>query len=371
MLIVGTLVASYLSTNTFLAETGKAYSYWAGGWIIWPPLLAMGYIYGALFFGRYLRRSRALTVADYLGRRFDVRVQTVAGITIVLGLGGYLLAVTQGAAVILSQLTDLSYTQGCWVAWASYTMFTLYSGSRGVILTDTLMFFLFSTVSILGLFYIVDSHGGWQTTLEGLATLEVKPDLMAWHGMVGPGMQWETATDFLIWQLTIAVAWSLVVAISPWQSSRYLIAKNEHVVIRSACFSAIAIVTIGVALYAAAATVNLTNPDISPEEETMIWAAMNILPPLLGALLLSGVMAAALSSATTFLSLVGFSVSHDIVPNRKMSDSSMLQFSRMMILAVGVVILTISLLVPQQIWWITNFVGPVIFVCRASRSSAL
>ena len=75
--------------------------------------------------------------------------------------------------------------------------------------------------------------------------------------------------------------------------------------------------------------------------------------------MLAGLMAAALSSATTFLSLVGFSVSHDIVPNRKKSDSSMLRFSRLMILAVGAVILTISLSVPQEIWWITNFVGPV------------
>ena len=67
-----------------------AYTHWAGPWILFPPLMVMGYIYGALFFGRYLRRSRAITVADFLGQRFDRRVQVVAGLTIVLGLGGYL-----------------------------------------------------------------------------------------------------------------------------------------------------------------------------------------------------------------------------------------------------------------------------------------
>ena len=68
------------------------------------------------------------------------------------------------------------------------------------------------------------------------------------------------------------------------------------------------------ALYAAATAVNLSKTDIFPHEETMIWAAKNMMPPLVGAMLLAGVMAAALSSATTFLSLVGFSVSNDVFP---------------------------------------------------------
>ena len=140
-----------------------------------------------------------------------------------------------------------------------------------------------------------------------------------------------------IWQIVIALAWGLVVAISPWQSSRYLIARNEQVVIRSACIAAVTIVSIQVGLYATAATVNLTRPDIEPMESTMIWAATNILPSWLGALMLAGLMAAALSSATTFLSLVGFSLSHDILPRRGRltSDYQMLKFSRLMMLLVG------------------------------------
>lgn len=359
VLIVGTLTASFLSTNTFLAETGMAYTHWAGPWILFPPLMVMGYIYGALFFGRYLRRSRAITVADFLGQRFDRRVQIVAGLTIVLGLGGYLLAVTQGAAVILSDLTALSYTQALFVAWLSYTAFTIYSGSKGVVLTDTMMFFLFATVTLFGLIYIVDHHGGWTAAFEGLVTLEAKPDLMAWHGMTGPDMQWKTPTEMAIWQIVIGLAWGLVVAISPWQSSRYLIARNEQVVIRSACVAAVMIVSIQVGLYATAATVNLTKPDIEPMESTMIWAATNLLPSWLGALMLAGLMAAALSSATTFLSLVGFSLSHDVLSRgRTMSDAGMLRFSRLMMLAVGITVLIIALVTPLSIWLITNVVGP-------------
>jgi sodium/pantothenate symporter len=360
LLIVGTLVASVLSTNAFLGETGFSYATQGGAFILWPSIWVTGYVWGALYFGRYLRRSRALTVAEFFGWRFDSQpVQAAAGVTIVLGLGGYLLAVTQGAAIILSQLTPLSYIQGLIVASASYTAFTLYSGSRGVVITDTLMFLLFTVMSFVALYFIVDLHGGWLASLRELVQLEEKPDLMSWHGVVGPGTKWPTALDYAIWSVVQGIAWALVTAVSPWQSSRYLMAKSEHVVIRSACIAAIVIAISNVALYAAATAVNLSKIDIVPDEQTMIWAAMNMMPSLIGALLLAGVAAAALSSATTFLSLVGFSVSQDIFPHRRRDERSMLRFSRSMMLVVGAVTLAISLFLPPSILWLTYYVGTI------------
>lgn len=358
LFIVGTLVASYLSTATFLGETGFAYGANAGGWILWPAISVTGYIYGAVFFGRYLRRSRSLTVAEYFGRRFDSRkVQLVAGLTVVVGIGCYLIAVTQGSAIVLSKLTELSYTQSIFVVWISYTSFTMYSGSRGVVITDTLMFLLFTTVSVLALYTILDAHGGWLAALDELVKLDTKEGLTSWHGVLGPGQEWQTPADFLIWLITIAIAWSLVTAISPWQTSRYLMAKNEHVVMRSACFAAISVVAIQILLFAAAATINLTKSDIEPHQEAMIWAAMNLMPPLLGAIVLAGIVAAALSSATTFLSLVGFNVSNDIVQRSKEDDASALRFSRRTMFLVSFIALVVSLISEPQIFWLTYFAG--------------
>ena len=72
LLIVGTLVASVLSTNAFLGETGFSYATQGGAYVLWPAIWVSGYVYGALFFGRYLRRSRALTVALAAGPRRDL-----------------------------------------------------------------------------------------------------------------------------------------------------------------------------------------------------------------------------------------------------------------------------------------------------------
>lgn len=358
LLIVGTLVASVLSTNIFLGETGFVYEGQAGPYLLWPPIAAMGYIFGALLFGRYLRRSRALTVADYFGQRFNSqRVQTAAGITIIFGLGGYLLAVTQGVAFLLTHITDLSFTQGLVVSWVSYTAFTMYSGSRGVILTDTLMFLLFTSVAMLALIFLVQGAGGWVAAVQGLATLPEKPDLMAWHGMVGDDTPFSSVLDFTLWNITLALAWGLVYAVSPWQSSRYLIARDEHVVMRAACIAAIFLILMELTLYAAGAVINLSDPGIQPSEEVIIFAALNLLPELLGALLLAGIMAAGLSSASTFLSLVGFSVSNDVFRHDTVDEKSMLKFSRWAMLVVGVITLIIAFYSPLDIFWLTYFVG--------------
>ncbi|MCZ6671910.1 MAG: sodium:solute symporter family protein [Verrucomicrobia bacterium] len=357
MLIVGTLVASFLSTNTFMGDAGFNYDFNAGR-ILLPTLFLIGYIYGAIYFGRFLRRSRAITVAEYFAQRFDSRrVQLMAGITIIVGIGFYLIAVTQGVALILSILTPLSYTQAIFVAWISYTSFTLYSGSRGVVITDTMMFLLFTVVSFLAMISIFETHGGWLAAMEGLVHLEQKPNLMAWHGMSGPGQRWETPADYLIWTIIISVGWSFVTAISPWQSSRYLMAKNEQVVLRSAAVAAISIAVIQTVVFAAAATVNLSNTAIEPKEQVLVWAALNILSPLVGALVLAGLVAAGLSSASTFLSLVGFNLSNDIFQLKSTEDKAKLKFSRQMMLLVSVIALVVCLSIEQNIFWITYFAG--------------
>lgn len=355
--IVGTLVASVFSTSMFLGEAGFTYDGQMGPYILFPAIAAIGYIYGALFFGTYIRRSRASTVADFFGQRFNShRVQQVAGVTIIVGLGGYLLIVTQGAAILLSDLTDLNYVQGLILAWLSYTIFTMYAGSQGVILTDTLMFLLFSTATVFYVVFIVSDMGGVSTAIENLTQLESKPDIASWHGTVGPGTEWPTAMDYLIWMIIMDLSWGVVYAVSPWQSSRHLMARDEHVVLRAAIYTCIIVIIMQILIYGIGGLINIANPDISPSETVMIWGAKNLVPNFLGALLLAGIMAAALSSASTFLSLVGFSVSNDII---KRKENLTLRTTRLLMMATGIVVLIASFYFPPNLFWLMLFIGTV------------
>lgn len=300
LIIVGTLVASVMSSTMFLGEAGFAYETQGGPYVLFPQAAAIGYVLGALFFGRYLRRSRTTTLAEFFGRRFNSkRVQALAGITIIFALGGYLLAVTQGAGILLSELTKLTYVESLFVAWLSYTAFTMYSGSRGVILTDTIMFLLFTIASAAAIVFLIDDLGGVPAVVQQVVAIESKPDLLSWHGMIGPGTEWPTAMDYLIWAVVIDISWMLVYMVSPWQSSRHLMAKNEHVVLRSAVYAGLFVVLLQVMVYGMGALINIGDPALSPPESATVWASLNMLPKFLGALMLAGIMAAVLSSAST------------------------------------------------------------------------
>ncbi len=357
LLILGTLVASVLSTAIFMGEAAFTYNGQLGPYILFPGIAVTGYMLGALFFGVFIRRSRAPTVADFLGDRFQSRrVQQFAGFTIILGLGAYLLVVTQGAALLLTDLTGLPYVVNLMVAWFSYTLFTMYSGSKGVIITDTLMFLLFLFATLFFVAYIVDGFGGITTSITDLTRLEVKQGIASWTGIIGEGTEWPTAFDFVIWMVVMDLAWGMVYAVGPWQASRHLMARDEHVVLRAAILACFSVILLQMLIYGIGGLMNLARTDITPSETVLIWAAQNIVPDVLGAFLLAGIVAAALSSASTFLSLVGFSISNDIGP-RPLALT--VGTTRRIMLITSVVVLVCCYFFPPNIFWFMLFIGTV------------
>ena len=377
LLVVGTLIASFLSTAAFLGETGFVYQGYAGVMFILIAINLLGYVIGALYFGRFIRRSRALTVAEYFGKRFNSRaVQAAAGVTIIVGLSAYLLAVTQGASLVISEAVNIPYDVTLLIVWGGYTWFTTRSGSQGVIVTDTVMFALFTTITFVAAFYIINQAGGWFDTIAALAVFDAKPGIISWHGMVGEHARFETVADAVSWAVILGAAWAITIAVSPWQSSRYLMARDEHTVIRSACTATVTAMVFYCALFIAACSINLINPEIEPAERAMIWAAINVLPGFAGVLLMSGIVAAALSSASTFLSLIAFSATNDLFELRTASEQHRLRLSRYAMVGIGVVILILARLQPPAILEISYFAatlfasswGPVAFMSVWSQS---
>jgi sodium/pantothenate symporter len=155
-------------------------------------------------------------------------------------------------------------------------------------------------------------------------------------------------------------------------------AKNEHVAIRSGVWATISIITIYLFLHISISTITTINPDIKPTEKVFIWAAMNIVPKWLGIIIVSGIMAAALSSCASFLQLIGSSITRDIMEqsrNKKYSDKRLLVTSRISMILASILILLIGLWQPPSIMWIGYFAatlfaaswGPIAFASVFSK----
>ncbi|PZT70314.1 hypothetical protein DN402_33135 [Streptomyces sp. SW4] len=135
-------------------------------------------------------------------------------------------------------------------------------------------------------------------------------------------------------------------------------ARDEHVSLRSAFIAMGTVAVLYLFLMFGAYAINLFNPAVDPSEVAFIWAAQHVLPPVLGVVVITGIVAAGLSSAASFLSLIGFSAAYDVLPRGAQHaepEERALRRSRLMMLGTGVVVLLVTLLTPPAVLEIGYF----------------
>ena len=358
ILIVGSLIASFLSTGAFMGDTGEVYSGFFMGIVIVGILQASGYVYGAGLFGKYIRRAKVNTVPEYFGKRFNSRrIRVLASLTLMIAVMAYLLSAIQGVSTLMTQITGLDYKACVILAWVSFTIFTVYSGSMGVLITDTIMFLVFLVAALIGIPYIISAAGGWNEGITVLATSTTNPGIISWTNNIS--YLYPTGTQNLIWAVVYGIVWAIVVMVSPWQTSRYLMAKDEHTVMRSSVFASMGVVVVTTLLYFSAAFIYKINPNLENASTNLIWAAMNVMPMIVGVIMLTGILSAGISSASTFLSLIGTSLTNDIM-KQKDDMKANLRLSRIVMGVVSVIVLIIAFFNPPQIFVIMYFGGTVI-----------
>ncbi|MDR1511010.1 MAG: sodium:solute symporter family protein [Synergistaceae bacterium] len=356
-LIVGSLVASYISTGAFLGETGETASGAFMPVMIVGVMQCTGYLFGSNLFGRYIRRSQCLTIPEYFGARFQsVRMRKLSAIIMVISVTAYMLSVTQGISTLMSSLTGMSYKSCVVIAWASFTIFTIWSGSPGVLVTDTMMFCVFIVAAVIAIPSVFINVGGWDTAIANLANSTDVPGIISATG--SPEYIASTGQTTL-WAIFYGVVWIFVVMISPWQTSRYMMAKDEHVVMRSAIWASLGVIITTSCLYFTGAFITLKAPGLGTE--TIIYASFNMMPRIVGVVLLTGILAAGISSGSTFLSLCGFAVTNDLfIKKDKTDEKSLLRFSRNGMLVVSLCVLVMAYFNPPAIFWVMYFGGAVI-----------
>lgn len=355
LLIVGSMIASYVSTGMFMGDAGEYYSGIFSPMTILATMQVVGYIIGAVFFGRFLRRSKVMTIPEFFGKRFcSENVRKLATVTAIVTMTVYMLSVVQGVGTLMHVVTGVKYNICIILAIVVFSVVTVSSGSRGVLITDTLMFSMFTIALIVSVFVVTGKAGGWFTVVKQLKTsFEVK-NLLAWSGNLD--YMYPTGLENVIWGCVYGIVWLSVCMVGPWQSSRYLMAKNEHTVVRSSLFSAFGIFALQLMAGMAAVSVNLFRPEMESASHVLVWAAMNVLPTALGVILLTGVLAAGISSATTFLSLIGSSVANDIYKGK----GNTIRIGRISMVVVSVVVLILAVFQPPQILWIMYFGGAIV-----------
>ena len=356
VLIAGSLIASYTSTGMFMGEAGTYYAGGFNGLIICGLMASTGYIFGSVFFGRYLRRSGVMTIPEFFGKRFcSKHIKNLAAITGIIMMFVYLISVIQGIGTMMTTITEVNYNLCITIVVIVVTFITVIAGSSGVLITDTIMASFFTGALILAAIFISTKTGGWFDSVSSISESSAFHDLLSSTGVTG--VLASTSVQSLVWGVINGVVWMGVAMVGPWQSSRYLMAKDERTVVSSSVPAAFGIFIIEFIVAMIAIFVNLVNPGIEDSSTVLIWSAMNILPKILGVILLTGVLAAGISSATTFLSLIGSEVSNDIIGHGSKKPIRAGQIA-MIVTAAGALIFCI--INPPALFWIMLFGGAIV-----------
>jgi Na+/pantothenate symporter len=214
-------------------------------------------------------------------------------------------------------------------------------GLFAIAYTDLLQMFVFCIGFAIAVPYAVNRAGGFVTLNEKLSAID--PSLVA-NGM-------PTST-----LLASAISFFILLLGYPIIAIRFYSIKDNKTIRRAVGLSFVfqGIVAISVAFLGVSARVlfpNLETPDLASPT-----IAMDLLPPILGGLLLAAILAAIQSTVSAVLLMLGSAVSHDIVKNvlgREMTERQTVRLTRVVVLVMGILPIPIALYplpLIQQIW---------------------
>lgn len=355
-LICGTYTATLVSALGMVGLTGSAYANGpVAGILVWGTFLAFPIT--GLFMGPQLRRFGQVTIGDFLEARYEskfMRVMTTV-ITIV-GMGCFFVSQLVGSALIVEGVLGIPYNYVVLLTVLVFVIIAWSGGSRSVTITDTVMFamiclllgFLFSgdimrIIGIDGFKTLASTKPGFYTATSG--------GKIAWGAVLG-------------WQ----ILWCFGNASNPANLTRCYLAKDGRSVTCAMMAALALIIPVVWMTHVAAAGIQAVNPGIQNPSTTLIWAAMNVVSPFVGALAISGLFAAVLSTASTQILTLSLCISRDIYErfyckvDSVESEKKVLLMTRMAILFFGVYGIFAAWGNPTIIVQIGNF-GSSVFAC--------
>jgi Na+/proline symporter len=278
------LAATQISAGTFVGTLGRHY-FTGVSWIwIWFGAWA-GWLVSALVVAPKLRRFGALTVADYVGKRFaSERARTLAAVLIIISYTIYLTAQFQASGEIASAVFGIRPIIAMLALIASTGLYTLLGGVRSSSYVDFLQTMLMMLGLFLGVPIVLWTFGGLQPLGEYLGSLD--PRITHW---------WFSWRDLL----ATSLAFGLTLAAAPYEMTRYYSMRDVATVRYAIGISMGIQAIIGSCVMILGLGMRGLFPVLSSPDQASSILAASVMSPLAGALFLVGMMSAIMSTVNS------------------------------------------------------------------------
>ena len=317
------LAATQISAGTFVGTLGRHYLTGVSWIWIWFGLWS-GWFLSAMFVAPKLRRFGALTVADYVGKRFASEgARTLTAALIILTYTIYLTAQFQAVGEIASAIFGIAPVAAMIALLASTGFYTALGGVRSSSYIEFLQTLIMMLALVLALPIVVTYAGGLTALGDYVGSIE--PRMTGW---------WFTWRELL----AFGMAFGLSIAAAPYEMTRYYSMRDESTVRYAIGISMIIQVLIGSSVMVLGIGMRGLFPYLPSADQASSIMASTVMPPLLGSLFLVAMMSAIMSTVNSILLVTGGAVAHDLykrLVNPLASQGRLLLVNRLSIVVLG------------------------------------
>lgn len=348
--------ATQYSMSTFMGVPGTIYRVgWAGLAVSVPTaafsLLVPGFLVGhrLLYLGH---KYGFLTLSDYFGDRYRSDVlRAISAILTVVFLVPYMGAQTIGAGVIVNTFTGAPFWVGVAIMGLGVTLYCLLGGIRGAMYTNVLQGSLMVVTAVLTFVGGLRLTGG--LSAANAALFKSNPGAFSMPGNPLAYMPW----GFYISQL---VLWNFYTMGQPQLATKFFLMKNDRALVGAMIAAGLGMALSTIFIYSSGVLAMVAIPGIPAKQIDWVVPVMvsKSLHPVLASVLMSGLLAAGMSTIDSVVVVVAGAISRDLYQkliNRNATDESVLALSRWATLVVGVIATIFGIMRPGTIFQIILF----------------
>ncbi len=342
-------VAAYFSSVVIIGGGGFGYQYGMATLWIGAINVLVGCTLAWIVLGRRVRqfteRLGTITVPGFLAERYRSKeARFLAALVVALFLIVYNVGILKGMGHVFEVLMGMPYWIGVLLSGAIIVVYVSLGGYLAVVWTGFLQAWVMGAGLILLTVAALKAVGG--LTAANVALASIDPGLVQTPGPWG----WASLISFTF-VFSFGV-WGMPQLVVRFYSIRSVKVLRVGTVVATIGGS-MAVLPYLIGAIARVLHPGLTNPDLAIPTLTK-----NILSPWGGAVFLAGVIAAGMSTFASILIITSGAVVRDIVQKglgHELSDRSVVGYSRLVSLAVGLISLGIAIRPPALILVLTAF----------------
>ncbi|GKV66910.1 MULTISPECIES: sodium:solute symporter family transporter [Sporosarcina] len=333
IMLAGTLAATEIGGGSSVGVASKAYGEWglSAGWYVVSAGIAIILV---SFVAPFMRRAMATTVPEVIGRRYGKSSQLIASILSIVASSALTAVQITATASIVHVLTGFDLKLAIIISGAIVVFYTFLGGMWSVTLTDFVQFFIIVIGFAIAVPFALSNAGGMEHVISQIPKEQLGFTKIGWGTILG---------FIVLYFMTFSTGQEAV--------QRYYAAKDEKTAIWGSIMcgglmTLYAFIPAVLGLIALAAFPNIE------ENSALATVSVELLPPVIAGILLSGVISATLSSASGNLLAVASVYIKDVHTNifkKELEDQAELKASRLIVVITGVGAIGISLFSQQII----------------------